>query len=120
MLKASHFHAQGFTCAEAIIKAYNANHGTNYSSSIGTGLGAGVFSGSLCGSVNAAAIIIGLERGRESADQPNEAGPITRKLMQAVNEKYGSVLCSDLKKNRVTCGHIIDFTYDTLTGLLSK
>ena len=40
--------------------------------------------------------------------------------MIKVREKYDSELCSHLKKNKISCGEIIDFSYDALNELLEK
>ncbi|MDD4279569.1 MAG: C-GCAxxG-C-C family (seleno)protein [Candidatus Sumerlaeales bacterium] len=113
-------HQQGFNCAETIIKAYNAEHGTDIPVQIGSGLGGGVYSGTLCGAVNAAAIVLGWEYGRSSSDKPNEARKLTSSLVKAVREKYGTELCAELKKNRVSCEDIINFAYETLNKTIEE
>jgi hypothetical protein len=40
--------------------------------------------------------------------------------MQIIREKYNSELCLDLKKDKISCGEIEDFTYEALKKLLSK
>lgn len=120
MKKASEFHSAGLNCAESMVCAFNEEHGTNYPVSLGSGLGAGVYSGSLCGVVNMSAIIIGLQVGRQDPGQPNASAPLVRQLMQAVREKYGTELCAGLKKNKISCADILDFTQEKLNELLQK
>lgn len=118
MTKPSVYHQQGYTCAEAIIKSYNEEHNTNIPVSIGSGMGVGVTVGSLCGAVNAAAVVVGFIKGREDNSTPNEARSYSRELMNRVREKYNTEICLELKKNKVSCGEIIDFSYEALNELL--
>ena len=119
MTKASEYHKQGFTCAEAIIKAYNEEHNTNVPVAIGSSMGAGFTVASLCGAVGAAVVVIGYLKGRESEKEPNEARNYSKELMMEIRNKYGTEVCKDLKKSGVSCGEIIDFTYDALNIILN-
>ena len=118
MGKPSAYHSQGYNCAEAMIKSYNEEHNTNISISLGSGMGNGLTIGSLCGAVNAAIMIIGYVKGRDDKSKENEARKYSRELMTRVREKYSSEICLDLKKNKVGCGEIINFTYDELKEIL--
>jgi len=118
MTKASEFHKQGFTCGEAMIKAYNEEHNTTIPVGIGSSMGAGFTVASLCGAVGAAAVIIGHLKGRESEKEANEARSYSKELMMEIRNKYGTEVCKDLKKSGVSCGEIIDFTYDALNRIL--
>lgn len=118
MTKASEYHKQGFTCGEAMIKAYNEEHNANIPISLGSGMGTGFTVGSICGAVGAATVIIGALKGRESSDELNDARKYTKELMLAVKEKYGTEICRDLKKNGVSCAEIIDYTYECLNKIL--
>ncbi|GAA0070710.1 hypothetical protein UT300003_22340 [Clostridium sardiniense] len=40
--------------------------------------------------------------------------------MNRVREKYNSEICVDLKRSKVGCGEIIDFSYDALNDLLKN
>lgn len=40
--------------------------------------------------------------------------------MKIIREKYNSELCLDLKKSKVSCSEIEDFTYDALNILLQQ
>lgn len=118
MKKTSEYRGQGFTCSEAIIKAYNEEHNTNIPISLGSGFGAGVAVGSLCGAVGAAVVVIGSLKGRESSDEANEAKKYAKELMISIKEKYGTEICKELKQNNVSCAEIIDYTYETLNKIL--
>lgn len=118
MTKPSVYHQQGYTCAEAIIKSYNEEHNTNIPVSLGSGMGVGMTVGSLCGAVNAAAMVVGFIKGREDSSISNEARSYSRELMTRVRAKYNTEICSELKRNKVSCGEIIDFSYEALNELL--
>ena len=83
-------------------------------------MGTGMTVGSLCGAVNAAAMIVGYIKGRESNENKNEARGYARELMSRVREKFNSEICADLKKNKISCAEIIDFSYDSLNEILDK
>ncbi len=120
MTKPSIYHSQGYNCAEALIKSYNEEHHTNIPVSLGSGMGSGATVGSLCGAINAAVLVIGFIKGRNSELEANEARAYSNKLMKIIREKYNSEMCIDLKRNRVGCDEIIDFTYEALNQLLNS
>lgn len=120
MTKPSVYHKEGYTCAESLIKSYNEEHNTDIPISLGSGMGTGLTVGSLCGAVNAAVLIIGYLKGRNDNTSPNEARKYSKQLMTMVRQKFDSEICATLKKNKVGCGEIIDFTYDALKELLKE
>lgn len=120
MTRPSVYHSQGYTCAESMIKSYNEEHNTDIPVAIGSGMGIGMTVGSLCGSVNAAVVIIGYLKGRNDSSDQNEARKYSNALMKNVKEKYNTELCSELKKSKVGCAEIIDFTYDALNEILGN
>lgn len=117
-MKASEYHKQGFTCGEAMIKAYNDEHNTNIPISLGSGMGTGFTVGSVCGAVGAATVIIGSLKGREDSSEQNDARSYTKKLMLDVKDKFGTEICKDLKQKGVSCAEIIDYTYESLNKIL--
>ena len=81
-------------------------------------MGVGMTVGSLCGAVNAAIVIIGYIKGRDSQLSQNEARKYSKELMTRIREKYNSELCLDLKRSKIGCDEIINFTYDALNEVL--
>ena len=120
MTKPSVYHRQGYTCAEALIKSYNEEHNTDIPIALGSGMGTGMTVGSLYGAVNAAAMIVGYIKGRENSGEANEARGYARELMKRVREKFNSEICIDLKRDKVSCDEIIDFSYEALKDVLDK
>jgi len=118
MTKASEYHKQGYTCGEAIIKAFNEAHNTDIPIGIGSSMGLGFTAGSLCGAVGGASAVIGYLRGRETNTETNAARGLTKELMTDVKEKFATELCRELKKNKISCAEVIDHTYKTLNELI--
>lgn len=119
MTKPSVYHNEGYNCAESIIKSYNEEHNTDIPVALGSGMGTGITVGSLCGAVNAAVLVLGYLKGREDNSKSNDARAYSRELMKKVREKYDSEICLDLKKNKISCSEIIDFTYDALNEIVA-
>jgi len=118
--KASEYNKKGLNCAESVIKAYNEEFGADIPIALGSGLGGGNAVGSLCGAVNAVNIIISYEKGRVSETETSNAKLYVKDAMNSVSEKYGSHICKDLKRDKVSCKEIIDFSYINLKETLKK
>ena len=118
--KPSIYHSQGYNCAEALIKSYNKEFNTDIPIALGSGMGAGIAVGSLCGAVNAAVLVAGFIKGRQDSSIPNEARKYSKEIMKKIRERYGSEICANLKKNKVSCSEIIDFSYDVLKEVLKE
>lgn len=120
MTKPSEYHKQGYTCGEAIIKSYNEENGTNIPISLGSAMGTGFTVGSMCGAIGGAGAIIGIEKGRTSNEENNDARKVNRELMNRINEEYNTTICKELKKDKVSCSEIIDYTYENLRRVLEN
>ena len=120
MNKPSIYYRDGYTCAEAMIKSYNEEHKINIPISLGSGMGVGMNVGSVCGAVNAAVLIIGYIKGRSDRFEQNDARKYTKKLITMVRTKYNSEMCVNLKRNKIGCDEILNFTYDALNELLKE
>lgn len=120
MTKPSNYFKEGFNCAESVIKCYNKEFNDNIPLAIGSGMGGGACSGSLCGAVNGSIVVIGYLKGRKKTGERGNANIYVQKLIREVRNKYPSEICRDLKANRVSCGEIIDFSYEVLKKLLKE
>ncbi|MGL6115058.1 MAG: C-GCAxxG-C-C family (seleno)protein [Cetobacterium sp.] len=107
-------------CAETIIAEYNKNNNTKIPVSLGSGLGSGLTCGSICGAINAAAIIIGFEKGRNSKEEVNNARILVNELLKDCKTQYGSEICIDLKNKKISCEEIVDFAYNKMVDILKK
>lgn len=115
---ASKYFEEGLNCAESVIKAYNEEFKTDIPIRIASGLGGGCAVGNLCGAVNGACICASYAKGRDEVSQENVAKQYTKEVMKKVIDNYGSVECKLLKKDRVACGKIVDFSYEALKEAL--
>ena len=120
MTKPSIYHSQGYNCAEAIIKSYNEEFNTNIPVALGSGMGTGMAVGSLCGAVNGAVLVAGYIKGRDDSSAPNEARKFSKEILKRVRAQYDSEICTNLKKNKVSCSEIIDFSYNALKEVLGN
>ena len=50
--------------------------------------------------------------------EENPAKTYTRKIMQKTIDHYGTAECKSLKKDRVGCKEIVDFSYEALKEAL--
>lgn len=118
MKKAVDFYEEGYNCAESIIKVVNEEKNLNIPVSIGSPFGKGMTVGSSCGAITGALMALGAIKGRNEAEEPNQARDYTKKIMGRIKEKYGTFQCSELKKKGVSCAEIIEYTHGILKEYL--
>ena len=113
---AEHFHSEGFSCAESMVRACNncldlhlSDDALRMASGLGGGLGG---SGCVCGALNGACLIIGVVAGRkELTDRPKpEIYKDIREFQQLFTKTFGSTCCHFLK------GPELHVVCETLTG----
>jgi C_GCAxxG_C_C family probable redox protein len=114
MSRVVELHKEGYNCAESIIKALNEERDLNIPISIASPFGSGMTVGTTCGAITGALMALGAIKGRESAEEPNETRKFAKSIMNKINDKYGTFDCIELKKNRVSCDEIIEYSYETL------
>ena len=107
------FHKEGYNCAESVLKAFNEDTGLDIPVSIASPFGGGMSVGSTCGAITGTLMAVGALKGRNSSDEKNDSMKLTKEVINKVKEKYGTIECAQLKKNKVSCDEIIDFTYNT-------
>lgn len=114
MSRVVEFYKEGYNCAESIIKALNEEKNLNIPVAVATPFGGGMAVGSTCGAITGAMIALGAIKGRESAQESNEARKLSREIMGKIKENYGTFSCIELKKNGVSCDEIIEYSYEIL------
>lgn len=89
-----------YNCAETIVRGgndyYNLGLHDEDMKMVGV-FGAGIQCGNTCGAVLGAACILSMKYIESKAHESSEIKPVTMKLMKKFQEKYGSVLCKDMK-----------------------
>ena len=98
-------HAQGFNCAQCVLKANEEKCSIDDSTAtkITEGFGGGVRCGEICGAISGGVMALGL-CGAKAAD--------VKKFTSAFKDKYGCVRCLDLKTKGIACDDLIEFSAD--------
>lgn len=112
-----------YNCAETIIRAGNDyyNLGLHDRDMIAFGgFGAGIQTGNTCGAVLAGVSILSMKYIEAKAHESADIKPVTRMLIQRFNQKYGSVLCKDIKAQEIRCKNTIDVACDILEEVISE
>lgn len=112
---AGKLHAEGNSCAEAVVKACNESMNLNLSADairMSSGLGGGIGgAGCVCGALNGASMILGVIAGRTTVEEKGkpEIYKITREFQQRFVEHYGSSCCRVLKSPelKVSCDDLV-------------
>ena len=89
-----------YNCAETVLRAANAYYGLElheHDMRMVGAYGAGMQCGSTCGAVLAAVAVLSMKYVENKAHESAEIRPVVQKLMRKFNEKYGSILCKDIK-----------------------
>lgn len=110
--------SEGYNCAETLIKIFNEEKNLNIPVSIGTPFGSGMCVAGSCGAVTGALIVIGALEGRESADKPNDTRGYAKEVINRFKEKYRSIDCGELKRNKISCNELIEFAYKTINEII--
>ena len=112
-----------YNCAETIIRAGNDyyNLGLHDRDMIAFGgFGAGIQTGNTCGAVLAGVSILSMKYIEAKAHESADIKPVTRMLIQRFNQKYGSVLCKDIKAHEIRCKNTIDVACDILEEVIAE
>jgi C_GCAxxG_C_C family probable redox protein len=112
-----------YNCAETIIRAGNDyyNLGLHDRDMIAFGgFGAGIQTGNTCGAVLAGVSILSMKYIEAKAHESADIKPVTRMLIQRFNQKYGSVLCKDIKAQEIRCKNTIDVACDILEEVIAE
>ena len=92
---------QGGNCCQAVLAAFCEKYDLPLTQvmRVAAGLGGGVKCGEICGTVSAAAIVVGLKYGAESAEKPEVkmlCTEKTREITDAFRSRHGSLICRAL------------------------
>ena len=118
---------QNYNCAETIIRAGNEYYelGLHDRDMIMMGAyGAGIQCGNTCGAVLAGAAVLSMRYIEAKAHESKEIKPVVNKMMRKFRERYGSVLCKDIKpqsfKPEYRCQMTIETACDILETVISE
>lgn len=116
-----------YNCAESILRAGNEyyNLGLHDRDMIMVAAyGAGIQSGNTCGAVLAGVAILSMKYVEAKAHESADIRPVVVNLMRKFNQKYGSVLCKDIKpqsfKPEYRCQKTIEAACDILEEVIAE
>ena len=125
-LYAKYYYDMNYNCAETIIRAGNDyyNLGLHDRDMISfAGFGAGIQTGNTCGAILSAVSILSMKYVEAKAHESKDIKPVTTALIRSFNEKYGSVLCEDIKpqsfKPDIRCKATIETACDILERVIA-
>ena len=114
---------QNYNCAETILRAANEYYdlGLHDKDMILVGAyGAGIQSGNTCGAVLSVAAILSLKYVEAKAHESEDIRPVVQKMMRKFNEKYGSILCKDIKPQSFKPEYRCQMTIETSCDILEE
>lgn len=122
-----YYYEGNYNCAETIIRAGNEYYGLGLHDrdmiAFG-GFGAGMQTGNTCGAVLAGISILSMKYIEAKAHESADIKPVTKLLMRRFNERYGSVLCKDIKpqsfKPDVRCKLTIEAACDIIEDVIAE
>ncbi len=126
-LYSKYYYDQNYNCAETMIRAGNEYYelGLHDRDMISFGgFGAGIQTGNTCGAILSAVSILSMRYVEQKAHESADIRPVTTALIRKFNERYGSVLCKDIKPQSfqpdIRCKHTIETACDILEQVIAE
>ncbi|MCR4595793.1 MAG: C-GCAxxG-C-C family protein [Lachnospiraceae bacterium] len=126
-LYSKYYYDQNYNCAETMIRAGNEYYelGLHDRDMIAFGgFGAGIQTGNTCGAILSAVSILSMRYVEQKAHESADIRPVTTALIRKFNERYGSVLCKDIKPQSfqpdIRCKHTIETACDIIEQVIAE
>ncbi len=126
-LYSKYYYDQNYNCAETMIRAGNEYYelGLHDRDMIAFGgFGAGIQTGNTCGAILSAVSILSMRYVEQKAHESADIRTVTTALIRKFNERYGSVLCKDIKPQSfqpdIRCKHTIETACDILEQVIAE
>ena len=117
---------ENYNCAETLIRAANEYYdlGLHDRDMIAFGVyGGGIQTGNTCGAILSAASVLSMKYIEKKAHDSKDIRPVTTMLIREFNNKYGSVLCKDIKaqsfKPDIRCRDTVETACDILEQVIA-
>lgn len=112
VVNAEKYRKRGCNCSQTILCTYyqSCHLDEDTAFKIAEGLGAGAGVKSLCGAASAMAMVIGCLNSDGIANKGASKATSYKSVsiyMDAFKEKFGSLICSELKANKIPCDELI-------------
>ena len=124
---AKYYFEGNYNCAETLIRSGNEYYGLELHDRdmIAFGVfGAGIQTGNTCGAIISAASILSMKYIEKKAHESTDIKPVTTALIRKLNEKYGSVLCKNIKPQsfdkELRCKYTVDSVCDILEQVIAE
>lgn len=124
---AKYYFEGNYNCAETLIRSGNEYYGLELHDRdmIAFGVfGAGIQTGNTCGAIISAASILSMKYIEKKAHESTDIKPVTTALIRKLNEKYGSVLCKNIKAQsfdkELRCKYTVDSVCDILEQVIAE
>ena len=116
-----------YNCAETIIRAGNEYYdlGLHDRDMIAFGgFGGGIQTGNTCGAILSAVSVLSMKYIEKNAHESRDIKPVTTALLNEFNNRYGSILCKDIKPQSFTpdvrCMETIETACDILEQVIDS
>ena len=126
-LYSKYYYDENYNCAETMIRAGNEYYelGLHDRDMIAFGgFGAGIQSGNTCGAILSAVSILSMKYVEQKAHESADIRTVTTALIRKFNERYGSVLCKDIKPQsfipEFRCKNTIETACDILEQVIAE
>lgn len=122
-----YYYEGNYNCAETVIRAGNEYYKLELHDrdmiAFG-GFGAGIQTGNTCGAILAAVSVLSMKYIEKKAHESADIKPVTTALIRKINERYGSVLCKNIKPQsfdkELRCKNTIETICDILEEVIAE
>lgn len=118
---------QNYNCAESILRAGNEYYELGLHDRdmiLVGGFGGGIQSGNTCGAILAAVSVLSMKYVEAKAHESQNINPVVNMLLDKFKEKYGSILCCDIKpqsfKPECRCQATLEAACEILEEVLAQ
>lgn len=122
-LLSKYYFDQNYNCAETILRAGNEYYGLGLHDRdmiMVAAFGTGIQTGNTCGAVLAGAGILSMKYVEAKAHESADIKPVVSSMMRKFNEKYGSVLCKDIKAQSFRPEYRCKMTIETACDIIEE
>ena len=118
--KSVELHGEGFNCAQSVLISCGDYTGLDKdtAAALSAGFGGGVRAGEVCGSISGAAMVVG--KVLTDSGKSSEIAAVTKELVKAFRENYGSARCFNLKKSGHSCDELIAFAAEYADKIIKE
>ena len=118
-------HANGYNCAQAVLAGSEEYTGLDEKTAlaIAAGFGGGLRSGEVCGAISGAVMAIGMKfpfTDSSDAEAKAKIAALAKLCVAKAKERYGCVLCRELKEKGINCSELIGYMSDVAEEIINN